>query len=153
MQKIICKHFSAQPTVTCMRTSQLSPADRGPGRPDGPGEAGSGPAGSSWAEPGRPASRAGEFGPGEGWADPAAGEFLGRLGDEIDDRVAEVLPEILGEQLGRRPGPNLLLAAFGLLAGLAATLMLRDSVVAVCVVWPSAAVVCLAAALAGRRRS
>ncbi len=44
------------------------------------------------------------------------------------------------------------LAAFGLLAALAATLVLRDSVAAVCVVWPSAAVVCLAAALAGRRR-
>jgi hypothetical protein len=66
--------------------------------------------------------------------------------------VAEVLPEILGEQPGRRPGPNLALAAFGLLAALAATLVLRDSVAAVCVIWPSAAVVCLAAALAGRRR-
>jgi hypothetical protein len=153
MQKIVCKHFSAQLTVTRMRTSQLPPADRGPGRPDGPGEAGPGPAGSSWAGPGRPASSAGGLGPGQGGAEPAAGEVLGRLGDEIDDRVAEVLPEILGEQLGRRPGPSLVLAAFGLLAALAATVMLRDSVLAVCVVWPSAAVVCLAAALAGRRRS
>jgi hypothetical protein len=90
--------------------------------------------------------------PGHGGADPAAGEFLGRLGDEIDDRVAEVLPEILSQQQAGRPGPNLALAAFGLLAALAATFMLRGSVVAVCVVWPSAAAVCLAAALAGRRR-
>ena len=79
--------------------------------------------------------------------------MLGRLGDEIDDRVAEVLPEILGEyRAAGRPRPNLALAAFGLLAGLAATFVLRDSVVAVCVAWLSVAAVCLAAALAGRRR-
>jgi hypothetical protein len=67
--------------------------------------------------------------------------------------VAEVLPEILREHRPPgRPGPNLALAAFGLLAGLAATFMLRDSAVAVSVAWLSAAVVCLAAALAGRRR-
>ena len=120
MQKIICKDFSADPTVTTMRTSQLPPADRGPG---------------------------------QGWADPVGEEFLGRLGDEIDDRVAEVLPEILDEQAGAgRPGPSLALAAFGLVAGLAATFVLRDSAVAVCVAWLSVAVVCLAAALAGRRR-
>jgi hypothetical protein len=90
--------------------------------------------------------------PGQDRVDPAA-EFLARLGDEIDDRVAEVLPEILREQRSRRPRPSLALAAFGLLTALAATLALRDSVVSVCVVWPSAAAVCLAAALAGRRRS
>ncbi|MGH3407209.1 MAG: hypothetical protein ACRDRJ_32625 [Streptosporangiaceae bacterium] len=139
-----------------MRTSQLPPADRGPGRPDGPDADGPDADGPSWAGPGRPASGRpasgpGEFGPWAGGPD-LAGEFLGRLGDEIDDRVAEVLPEILREQPGRRPGPNLALAAFGLLAALAATLVLRDSVAAVCVIWPSAAVVGLAAALAGRRR-
>jgi hypothetical protein len=134
-----------------MWTSQLPPADRGQGRPDGPDADGSGPAGPSRPASGRPASGPGELGPWAGWPDPA-GEFLGRLRDEIDDRVAEVLPEILGEQPGRRPGPNLALAAFGLLAALAATVVLRDSIAAVCVVWPSAAVVCLAAVLAGRRR-
>lgn len=90
--------------------------------------------------------------PGQGWVNPAAEEFLGRLGDEIDDRVAEVLPEILSEQRARRPRPSLGLAALGLPTALAATLALRDSVVSVCVVWPSVAAVCLAAALAGRRR-
>lgn len=87
--------------------------------------------------------------PGLGRAEPLAGEFPDWLGDEIDDRVAEVLPEILSEQ---RPRPGLALALLGLVAALAATLMLRGSVVAVCVVWPSAAAVCLAAALTGRRR-
>lgn len=96
-----------------------------------------------------PADRA----PGQGCSDPTGEELLGRLGDEIDDRVAEVLPEILGEyRAAGRPGPNLALAAFGLLVGLAATFVLRDSVVAVCVAWLSVAAVCLAAALAGRRR-
>jgi hypothetical protein len=144
-----------------MWTSQLPPADRGQGRPDGPDADESGPAGPSRPGPGRlasgrpasglPASGPAELGPWANWPDPG-GEFPGRLGDEIDDRVAEVLSEILGEQPGRRPGPNLALAAFGLLAALAATVVLRDSAAAVCVVWPSAAVVCLAAALAGRRR-
>src|SRR5580693_8282262 len=118
MQKIICKQFSAQPTVTaCGHRSSRRPTGARAGR-----------TGLTRTSP----ARLGRVGP-----DPA-GEFPGRLGDEIDDRVAEVLSEILGEQPGRRPGPNLALAAFGLLAALAATVVLRDSVAAVCVVWPSA---------------
>lgn len=150
MQKIVCRDFSAHSTVARMRTSQLPPADGAPGQGRSLGLGGSPGQGRSAELGGRPDQGAP---PGKGCADPTGEEFLGRLGDEIDDRVAEVLPEILGEHRPPgRPGPSLTLAAFGLLAGLAATFMLRDSMVAVCVAWLSAAVVCLAAALAGRRR-
>ena len=75
-------------------------------------------------------------------------EFLGRFGDAIDDRVAELLPEILREQgVGLRPprlSPWLVLA--GLLIALAASIVLHRSVFEVCVVWSATAVACLAAA-------
>jgi hypothetical protein len=75
-------------------------------------------------------------------------EFLSRFGDAIDDRVAELLPEILREQEASfrrsRLSPWLVLA--GLLIALAASIVLHRSVLAVCVVWAATAVACLAAA-------
>jgi len=74
--------------------------------------------------------------------------FLCRFGDVIDDRVAEALDEILGEQDALRPRWRLRpgLAALALLLAAGATVLLRHSVLAVCTVWLSTAAVCLAAA-------
>jgi hypothetical protein len=74
--------------------------------------------------------------------------FLSRFGDVIDDRVAEALDEILGEQDALRPRWRLRpdLAALALLLAAGATVLLRHSVLAVCTVWLSTAAVCLAAA-------
>jgi fatty acid desaturase len=86
----------------------------------------------------------------------SADEFLSRFGDVIDDRVVEVLDEVLDERDQRRPRPRfrLALAVLALILAVAASVLLRRSVLAVCTVWPSAAVIYLAAAqLAGARRS
>ncbi len=74
--------------------------------------------------------------------------FLCRFGDMIDDRVAEALDEILGEQNEPRPRWRLRpgLVALALLLATGATVLLRHSVLAVCTVWLSTAAVCLAAA-------
>ncbi|HEY2688402.1 MAG TPA: hypothetical protein VGJ50_08160 [Streptosporangiaceae bacterium] len=89
---------------------------------------------------------------------PAAGQaqpddlFLSRHGDAIDDRVAEMVDELLGER-DAQPRPRRLrpaLAALGLVLALAATVVLRHDAAAVCTVWPSAAVIYVAAA--ARRR-
>jgi hypothetical protein len=75
-------------------------------------------------------------------------EFLSRFGDAIDDRVAELLPEILREQEAglrpTRPSPWLVVAA--LLIALVTSIVLHRSVVAVCVVWAATAAACQAAA-------
>jgi hypothetical protein len=78
--------------------------------------------------------------------------FLCRFGDVIDDRVAEALDEILGEQDALRPRWRLRpgLAALALLLAAGATVLLRHSVLAVCTVWLSTAAVCLAAAWTAR---
>lgn len=72
-------------------------------------------------------------------------EFLSRFGDVIDDRVAEVLDEILAERDARRrlrPG----LAALALLLAVTASVVLRGSLLAVGLIWLGTAGVCLAAA-------
>jgi hypothetical protein len=74
---------------------------------------------------------------------PSADEFLWRFGDAIDDRVAEILDERDTLRPRSRPSPGL--AAIALLLAVAATLVLRHDVVAVCAVWLSTAAVCLAA--------
>ena len=72
-----------------------------------------------------------------------ADEFLAEFGDVLDDRVAEVVDELLDQrvaQLGRsRLRPVLFVAT--LLLAVAASIVLRDNAVAVCTVWPSAAVI------------
>lgn len=75
-----------------------------------------------------------------------AGEFLDRFGDAIDDRIAEIVDEVLDQRAERvsRPRP-LRLAVTVLLAALAASVLLRHSVLAVCAVWLSCAVIYLAA--------
>ncbi len=79
-------------------------------------------------------------------------EFLDRFGDEIDDRVAEMVDEMLGQRCPPRPGLAMRLALAGavlLLAGLA-SLLLRHDVIAVATIWPSAAAIYLAAVWSGR---
>lgn len=78
----------------------------------------------------------------------APDEFLCRYGDLIDDRVADVLEEMLTKRdelcprWRLRPG----LAGLSLLLAAATSLVLQHSVLAVCTVWLSAAAVCLIAA-------
>jgi hypothetical protein len=79
-------------------------------------------------------------------------EFLDQFGDEIDDRIAEVVDEVLGQRCVPRPGLAVRLALAGavlLLAGLA-SLLLRQDVVAAATIWPSAAAIYLAAIGFGR---
>jgi hypothetical protein len=78
----------------------------------------------------------------------SAEEFLSRFGDVIDDRVAEVLDEILAERDALRPPRGLRqgMAALALLLAAAASVVLRHSALAVCVTWLGTAAVCLAAA-------
>lgn len=90
-------------------------------------------------------------GPGDGIACPvqSAGEFLFRFGDVIDDRVAELLDELLEKRDVRPPHRplRLQLAALGLLFALAATAVLRHHLLAACAIWPSVASVYVVAAL------
>jgi hypothetical protein len=80
---------------------------------------------------------------------------LDRFGDLIDDRIAELLDELLEEREAEapRPRPRLRSALVMLLVALAASVVFRESVLAVCAIWLSTAVVYLAATWAGLRRS
>jgi hypothetical protein len=71
----------------------------------------------------------------------SAGEFPVRLGDAIDDRVAEVVDELLGQRAALRPA----LAGLALFLATVASVMLRHNVVAVCTIWPCTAAIYLAA--------
>ncbi|HWG62936.1 MAG TPA: hypothetical protein VG253_14650 [Streptosporangiaceae bacterium] len=79
---------------------------------------------------------------------PSDDEFLSRFGDVIDDRIAEILDDLIAERDARRARRRLP-DAFGTLAlavALAASVPLRHSALAVCMIWASAATVCLAVA-------
>ncbi len=80
---------------------------------------------------------------------------LDRFGDLIDDRIAELLDELLEEREAHAPRsrPRLWSALVMLLVALAASVVFRQSVLAVCAIWLSTAVVYLAATRAGLRRS
>jgi hypothetical protein len=80
-----------------------------------------------------------------------SGEDLLRcLGDALDDRIAEIVDEMLDERYAANPRRRLpsVLGTVGLLSALAATVLLRHNTLAVCTIWPSAVTVCLAARLA-----
>jgi hypothetical protein len=78
-------------------------------------------------------------------------EFLTRFGDAIDDRIAEIVDELLDERDARRQHRPIryISAASVVLAALAASVLLQHSPV-VWTVWPSAAAVSLAAAWTAR---
>ena len=90
---------------------------------------------------------------GPGAHPPADQEFLARFGDAIDDRVAEIVDELLEERdSARRHRPGRYVSAASLiLAALAATAVLRYNPAA-WTVWPSAAVISLAAARTTSKR-
>jgi hypothetical protein len=72
----------------------------------------------------------------------SAEEYLCRFGDAIDDRVAEILDE--RDALRPRLRPRASFAVVALLPAMTATILLRHEAAAVCAVWLSAAVACLA---------
>jgi hypothetical protein len=100
-----------------------------------------------------PAGEGGQLRPG---SDPAElsteEELLSRFGDAIDDRIADVLEEMLAERDTERPRRRLprVLGIFSLLLALGVSILLRHSTLAVGTIWPSTATVCLAVAWANR---
>ena len=69
----------------------------------------------------------------------STGGFMSRFGDAIDDRVADMLTELLDDRAATLPPgrQRLVLAAFGLLLAMVATVVLRGQPIAACTVWPS----------------
>jgi len=82
---------------------------------------------------------------------PPDGELLACLGDAIDDRIAEIVDEMLKERNSRRRHrPGRYTSAVSLiLAALAASALLRHNPIA-WTIWPSAAVISLATAWTAR---
>jgi len=72
-------------------------------------------------------------------------EFLSRFGDAIDDRIAEILDELLEDRDATRPHRRLpqLLVTVSLILALAASVLLRYSPLAVWTIWPATAGICL----------
>lgn len=105
------------------------------------GHGGDGPPASPACPGSGPDRRTDPWAPGQA---QSAKEFLCRFGDAIDDRVAEALDE--REALRPRPRhrPRASFAVVALLPALTATILLRHEAAAVCAVWLSAAVACLA---------
>jgi hypothetical protein len=75
-------------------------------------------------------------------------EFLSRFGDAIDDRIAEILDELLEERNATRQHRRLpqVLSTVSLILALAASVLLQHSAIAAWTIWPATAVICLAAA-------
>ena len=108
------------------------------------------------ADVARPAQRQRWQSPARGPAGPDAHlppdeELLARFGDAIDDRVAEIVDELLEERnSARQHRPGRYISAVSLiLAALAASALLRHSPIA-WTIWPSAAVISLATAWTAR---
>jgi hypothetical protein len=78
-------------------------------------------------------------------------EFLARFGDAIDDRIAEIVDELLDERDARRRHPPIgyVTAASVMLAALATSVFLQHNPI-VWTIWPSAAAISLAAAWIAR---
>jgi hypothetical protein len=79
---------------------------------------------------------------------PSDEEFLSRFGDTIDDRVAEILDELLTERSSARPHWRLhyLLGGISLILAAVAVSILAWLSAAAWMIWPATAVVCLATA-------
>jgi hypothetical protein len=83
-------------------------------------------------------------------------EFLSRFGDAIDDRVAEILDELLDERNATHPHRRLpqILGTVTLILALTASVLLRHSALAAWTIWPATAAISLAIAwTTGTRRS
>jgi hypothetical protein len=108
------------------------------------------PAGGQRTPQGEPAPTA--AGPG---APVETGEaFLSRFGDVIDDRIAELLDELLDERNATRPRRRLphILVAVSLALALTASVLLRYSPLAAWTIWPATATICLVITCAARTR-
>jgi hypothetical protein len=83
---------------------------------------------------------------------PPDEELLARFGDAIDDRIAEIVDELLEERNSARQHPSgrYISAVSLILAALAASALLRHSPIA-WTIWPSAAVISLATAWTATR--
>jgi hypothetical protein len=85
---------------------------------------------------------------------PPDEELLARFGDAIDDRIAEIVDELLEERNPARQHRadryiSYISAVSLILAALAASALLRHNPIA-CSIWPSAAVISLATAWTAR---
>jgi hypothetical protein len=75
-------------------------------------------------------------------------ELLSRFGDAIDDRIAEILDELLDERNATHPHrrPPQILGTLTLILALAASVLLRHSGLAAWTIWPATAAISLAIA-------
>ncbi len=83
-------------------------------------------------------------------------EFLARFGDAIDDRIAEILDELLEERNAIRPRRRLpqVLGTVGLIVALITSVSLRHNALAAWTIWPATVTICLVIAwTSGTRRS
>jgi hypothetical protein len=73
-------------------------------------------------------------------------EFSSQFGDAIDDRIAEILEELLEERDAGRPHqrlPRVLGTAGLLLLALTTSVLLRHNASAAWTIWPATATICL----------
>jgi hypothetical protein len=72
-------------------------------------------------------------------------EFLSQFGDAIDDRIAEILDELLEERNATRPHRGLpqVLGTAGLILALITSVLLRHNALAAWTIWPATATICL----------
>jgi uncharacterized membrane protein len=83
-------------------------------------------------------------------------EFLSRFGDTIDDRIAEILDELLETRAATRPRRRLtpVLGTAGLILTLLTSVLLRHNAAAVWAIWPGTVTICLVIAwISSIRRS
>ncbi len=83
---------------------------------------------------------------------PPDGELLASFGDAIDDRIAEIVDELLEERNSKRqqrPGRYISAVSLILAGALTASALLQHSPIA-WTIWPSAAVISLATAWTAR---
>lgn len=81
-------------------------------------------------------------------------EFPSHLGDAIDDRIAEILEELLEERNTGRPHQRLpqVLGTAGLILALITSVLLRHNASAAWTIWPVTATICLVIAWTGSTR-
>ena len=83
-------------------------------------------------------------------------ELLSRFGDAIDDRIAEILDELLEERNATRPRRRLpqVLGTVGLILALITSVLLRHNALAAWTIWPATVTICLVIAwISSPRRS
>lgn len=79
---------------------------------------------------------------------------MSHFGDAIDDRIAEILEELLQERNADRPHQGLpqVLATTGLILALTTSVLLWHNASAAWTIWPATATICLMIAWTGSTR-